>query len=520
MDLEKRRAQQQQLQDKKRLDDAAAESAALRPIPLASDSLRDELAGKRTAQGDVLTRLATVDVEKKTKRRKETLIKAQNTHTLAQTQSVFISGLRTEAIPAKTSPQPPRACPSANKQKTPASCTSTRGQAGEETSGGGAASVSPEQDEVIKRLFEQGTSKVKERQLEYEKRAEEELRKSTQFKVFVSAGTKEILEGSGLRHGTTLEQRTQNMMERKRKALEEKWLHEQSEIRLLQEQGRRARRGDRVRSSSADVHDADQHVPDAVPLLSHRSSVLEGESRGVDHILKTHHESGGSAGRGRKRGGNVKAAWSAAAKGSVSKSSPCPASPTGATHSRPRSAPHNNTTAGIPFSPAVHSLSVSRQSIELSMSPRETLWPGMPSPNKSALGGEGGLAADERAVLESRLNTMQTQLNKQQELQRQERQQQQEEQQRLLERVHDTERLLAAATHDVNACQAQLLHDNTQTHQLREELEKTTVSLKEAKKRELVLQQHLDSVNKELVTCQFDLQTALQSKYPPPPDSD
>lgn len=124
----------------------------------------------------------------------------------------------------------------------------------------------------------------------------------------------------------------------------------------------------------------------------------------------------------------MKAAWSAAVKVSALKSSPCATPTQEVASARARSAPHINTTQDISFSPALHPLSVSRKSIELSMSPREKLWPGMPSLHKLGTG-RAPLAADERAVLEIRLSSIQTQLDKQQDLQRQERQQQQEEQQ-------------------------------------------------------------------------------------------
>ena len=41
------------------------------------------------------------------------------------------------------------------------------------------------------------------------------------------------------------------MMDRKRQALERKWLQEQKRVQELQEEGRRARRGDLVASGAA-----------------------------------------------------------------------------------------------------------------------------------------------------------------------------------------------------------------------------------------------------------------------------
>lgn len=58
--------------------------------------------------------------------------------------------------------------------------------------------------------------------------------------------------------------RAVQMMERKRQALEKKWLEEQQLMKKLQEEGRRARRGDRAASATR-------------ALGNSRKSILEGE---------------------------------------------------------------------------------------------------------------------------------------------------------------------------------------------------------------------------------------------------
>jgi hypothetical protein len=58
------------------------------------------------------------------------------------------------------------------------------------------------------------------------------------------------------------------MMDRKRQALERKWLQEQKRVQELQEEGRRARRGDLVASGAAVA---------AAVKGRRRTSILEGE---------------------------------------------------------------------------------------------------------------------------------------------------------------------------------------------------------------------------------------------------
>ena len=64
------------------------------------------------------------------------------------------------------------------------------------------------------------------------------------------------------------------MMERKRLALEQKWVTEQQEMQRLQEEGWRARRGDRACARSSDGE-----------CSKFRSSVLEGYgAAGIAHL--------------------------------------------------------------------------------------------------------------------------------------------------------------------------------------------------------------------------------------------
>ena len=88
---------------------------------------------------------------------------------------------------------------------------------------------------------------------EMELKAEQELSKSTEKKVFMSEGTRRLIESSGLRQGATLEERTQRMQEKKAQALEAAKRKEEEELIRLQSTGSRARSARRCPESRAGI---------------------------------------------------------------------------------------------------------------------------------------------------------------------------------------------------------------------------------------------------------------------------
>lgn len=79
-------------------------------------------------------------------------------------------------------------------------------------------------------MYQGSSRKDRERRNKLQEQVEEQLREATQVKAFVSAGSQKIAE-KGLRDGSTLAERTQAMLERKRKAREEQQAKEEEELK-------------------------------------------------------------------------------------------------------------------------------------------------------------------------------------------------------------------------------------------------------------------------------------------------
>ena len=161
VDLERKKEYEQEMQEQKRLQ-AAAEEAALsakahRVVSETSRQLSEELAAKRAAQGDIITRLAHVDVQHKAETRKRN---EGDPVTSANCQSVFMSGLRSHT--PKATPKGGISTKSTSRSSSSKSPTPTGDSAAD------ASPASPEKSDVqcgrvVQRLFQEGAQKVMER---------------------------------------------------------------------------------------------------------------------------------------------------------------------------------------------------------------------------------------------------------------------------------------------------------------------------------------------------------------------
>ena len=202
-------AQRQAAEAREALNHSASKQSLALHCNDTRNSLKAELAAKRTAQGDVWTRLAEVDVEQWKDRMDNSA-----------------RGKKAESAIGNTS----LSADAHAKQRR---------------------STSPVEDAVVKRLFEERTEMMLRKRREMELKAEQELSKSTEKKVFMSEGTRRLIESSGLRQGATLEERTQRMQEKKAQALEAAKRKEEEELIRLQSKGSRARSARRCAEAGA-----------------------------------------------------------------------------------------------------------------------------------------------------------------------------------------------------------------------------------------------------------------------------
>ena len=202
-------AQRQAAEAREALNHSAGKQSLALHCNDTRNPLKAELAAKRTAQGDVWTHLVEVDVEQ-WKDRMDNSARGKTAASATGNTSLSADGHA--------------------KQRR---------------------STSPVEDAVVKRLFEERTEMMLRKRREMELKAEQELNKSTEKKVFMSEGTRRIIESSGLRQGATLEERTQRMQEKKAQALEAAKRKEEEELIRLQSTGSRARSARRCPESRA-----------------------------------------------------------------------------------------------------------------------------------------------------------------------------------------------------------------------------------------------------------------------------
>lgn len=163
VDLERRKEQQERAEEERRRKEAEQEAQEKsRRASAASDASRqlsEQLANKRTAQGDIVTRLAEVDVQQQAARRKV----LKEGLALASSDAIFRSGLRSEnsatpaskGVPAKTSR------PSSASGSKPSSRGSADSASRLTKSPDGGVEMS---NSIVTRLFEEGTQKMRARQ--------------------------------------------------------------------------------------------------------------------------------------------------------------------------------------------------------------------------------------------------------------------------------------------------------------------------------------------------------------------
>ena len=236
---------------------------------------RNQLAGRRLAQGDIFTRLGEIDVQKK--KEVEERMEAQRQAAEAREALNHSAGKQSLALHCNDTRNPLKAELAAKRtaqgdvwtrlaevdveQWKDRMDNSARGKTAASATGNTSLSAdghakqrrstSPVEDAVVKRLFEERTEMMLRKRREMELKAEQELNKSTEKKVFMSEGTRRIIESSGLRQGATLEERTQRMQEKKAQALEAAKRKEEEELIRLQSTGSRARSARRCPESRA-----------------------------------------------------------------------------------------------------------------------------------------------------------------------------------------------------------------------------------------------------------------------------
>ena len=161
MDLKKKKEQQERAQEEKQRKEAEQEaqekSKRASTSCDASRQLSEQLANKRTAQGDIFTRLAEVDVQQQTARRK--LLKEGLA--LASSDAIFRSGLRSESATSTPAgkPTPKASRPSSANGSKHSSSTNSSSMLTKSPEGGVEMSNS-----IVTRLFDEGTQKMRDRQ--------------------------------------------------------------------------------------------------------------------------------------------------------------------------------------------------------------------------------------------------------------------------------------------------------------------------------------------------------------------